>query len=551
MNRSIPWGFLFLILVGGHAASGGRASALESYRTLFNHDGWGAYHHASPYWNRTGPVPVEQIVGYVNEVADAGIDVLMLCPNIYMMPGWDSDHYPFWRNEGRTMDFSKLDSPGPNLARIRDFILSGNDLIGLSQQRARERGIAFFLSWRMNDVQFLERPTSPSASPFWREHPEYRVGGPDVPAGDGDVHKRPLLALDFRHEAVRDYKFGFIEELCERYEIDGLELDFLRFPCFFPPDMSFEEKASIMNDFVRRVRRMMNDKGLDIPLGARVAGNFHVNRSAGLDLRTWIDEGWVDMLNLSASMPTTVDHEIEAFRAAFPGTRIYGEITHIASHRRFSGDAGVRGGHSARWHISREILHATAHSFLERGADGISFFNYVYSRNHQIEPDFEALRRVTDVAYLSRQDKHYHIHSNGSHLFRTLFDRRRWSRQMPAILYPDSSVRISVPVADSDPAAAFRKAILRVYSEHHPLRQLPVEAYSRQLRLEETDFAGQLSQTRVPDVGIPPSDTHHRDFVVPLEHIARGWNCFEFYLAGGDVPVTVYDLELRLFRDMP
>lgn len=551
MKASAILGVMAVLSLAVQPVRSDRAAGLERYRTLFNHDGWCAYQHVSPYWDGEGPVPAEQILGYVDEVADAGIDVLLLCPNIYLMPGWDSDHSPFWRNEGRTMDFSELDSPGPRFARIRDFILSGNDIIALSAQRARERGIAFFITWRMNDVQFLERPTSPSASPFWREHPEYRVGGPGVPAGDGDTSKRPLLALDFRHEAVRDHKFGFLEELCRRYPLDGLELDFLRFPYFFPPEMPFEEKAPIMNEFVRRVRRMMDDKGLEIPLGVRIGGNFEVNRSAGLDIHTWVREGWVDMLNLSASMITVMDNEMERFRAEFPNVRLYGEITHLASHRRGPGIDAVRGGHAARWHIPREITHAAAHSFLDRGADGISFFNYVYTRNHRVEPDFDALRRITDTEYLSGREKHYHVHSDRSHMFRALFDRNAWSRQMPVVLEPDASVRIAVPVADAEPARDFRQAILRIYSSRHPLRGLPIEARFRRLPLEETEYPGPLSESPVPHVGAPATNANQRDYLVPLDRILRGWNFFEFHLVGGEDPVSIEDLELRLFREVP
>ena len=481
----------------------------------------------------------------MDEVADAGIDVLMLCPNIYMLPGWDSDYYPYWREEGLNRNFNEEISPGPTIGLVRDFIVSGTDMVGLSLQRARERNLAFFHSWRMNDGQFLERPTSPTASPFWHEHPEYRIGGPDVTAGDRDIQKRALLCLDFSYEAVRDYKFGFIKELFERYDIDGLELDFLRMPAFFPKEMSFDEKATIMTGFVRRVRWMMDDKKPEIPLCVRIGGTFQSNREIGLDIHTWVEEGLVDMLNLSASMMTCVDIEIERFRADFPDVGIYGEIAHIASHRQ------LEDGKRERWHIPRAIIHATAHSFLERGADGISFWNYVYSRNHRVEPDMIALHHITDKKFLAKQEKHYHIHSDNSHLFRAIFNQRNWSRQMPARLYPGSSAFISVPLADQNPQEIFKSAILRIYSSREPLKSLPVKAYLDRKPLMETVFHGQLSKPQVDDVGIPKTGENHRDYIVPLEWLEIGRNYFEFHLISGENTVTIEDLELGLFRQTP
>ena len=73
--------------------------------------------------------------GYVDEVADAGCDVLLLCSNLYRLPGWDSDHYPYWREEGRSLQFPDT-VLGKVLSRARDFITAGNDLIQLSLDRA-------------------------------------------------------------------------------------------------------------------------------------------------------------------------------------------------------------------------------------------------------------------------------------------------------------------------------------------------------------------------------------------------------------------------------
>ena len=42
-----------------------------------------------------------------------------------------------------------------------------------------------------------------------------------------------VTAQDFSHEEVRQRKFEIIEEICNRYDIDGFELDYIRHPAFF------------------------------------------------------------------------------------------------------------------------------------------------------------------------------------------------------------------------------------------------------------------------------------------------------------------------------
>lgn len=534
-------GSMVLISVG-LTASG--AEPWKQYRSMYNHDGLGTYSLSSVHQpDNRAPLGNEQIHGYVDEVADAGIDVLLLCPNLLLLPGWDSDHDPYWRNEGKDRDFiATAGSMGRILARAQEFITSGGDLIELTGQRARERGLAFFLTWRMSDMQYLERPQSPSASPFWTNNPHLRIGGPDIAAGDGNIGNRPLLALNFAYEEVRDYKFGFLNELCRRYEIDGLELDFLRFPYFFPAEMPFEEKAAYMNSFVERVHDLLDELNLRIPLSVRIGGNFEINRQAGLDVETWVKNGWVDILNLSASMHTAIDHEIERFRQKFPEVMIFGEIAHIASHRR------VESGRE-RWHIPREVMYATAQSYLARGVNGISIWNYVYSRARGVEPDMNALKGISDLEFLSEQDKHYHLNPDNSHLFRAAFGGRKWSRQMPVVIAPFSSSRFSIPVGDDNPMDKFGFGILRIYSSEHPLRNIPMETFIAHRSLESFDYDGVLSESPVPYEGVPTTNTGYREFVVPLDLIHKGWNTFEVFLNSGQRGVEIEEVELRLFRD--
>ena len=55
-------------------------------------------------------------------------------------------------------------------------------------------------------------------------------------------------------------RFRLIEEAVPRYDCDGLELDFNRFPTFFKAGAT-EERVAKMNSLVEQVRGMLDDVG--------------------------------------------------------------------------------------------------------------------------------------------------------------------------------------------------------------------------------------------------------------------------------------------------
>ena len=101
---------------------------------------------------------------------------------------------------------------------------------------------------------------------MWKkEHPEFWVDSTGVPH---DRVKHPLglywTAQDFAHQEVRDRKFEIIEEVCQRYDIDGVDLNFMRHPVFFSRTMRGQpvsaEELEIMTGLVRRIRRLTDNR---------------------------------------------------------------------------------------------------------------------------------------------------------------------------------------------------------------------------------------------------------------------------------------------------
>lgn len=504
-------------------------------RLLFNHDGYCVFQHTSPYQRITDPVSLAQVHGYVDEVAEAGCDVLALSPVISSIPIWPSRVYPHW--DEQTGAAPVLEETGMDRIynRVKAFVAAGQDMVQLSADRAHQKGINFFISWRMNEMHELRRgERSAIQSRFWREHPEFRLSGPA---------SRTLWgrALDFSHEAVRDYKFALIRELCTRYPVDGLELDFNRFARYFPATLARDARFRIFHGFVERVRRMLDAEARGIPLGVRVPNRLDLVAEMGLDLSACVRAGWVQMVNVAPFIVTQPDADIEGFRAALPDVALYGEITHCTHYGRL-----IETGLFEETKITREIARSTAHSFLARGCDGISTFNYTYTRNFNFgrtppeshrEPDFAALHRILDLEYLRRQPKHYVLTDD------------RYSRQLPVRLNVEDEkvfrLHIADDLSDPDVRAGITGGVLRVRA-NFASPPAEFEALIGETPLAPAPHDGELFP--VPPANQMPDDTALRgDFCVPVHLLHKGWNEFTIRLVSTPM-VTIERIELALYR---
>jgi hypothetical protein len=145
-------------------------------------------------------------------------------------------------------------------------------------------------------------------SRLWYERPEYRIEG--------------NCNWDYSKPQVRDFFLGAMRELVERYEIDGLELDFCNNGPFYPKDLPDQEK--FMTEFMRNLRETTHRVGAkrERPImlsamirtrnfGAEIAWDAAGSR---LDLETWCRERLIDRLE-----PTffAAEDQIEADAQAF------------------------------------------------------------------------------------------------------------------------------------------------------------------------------------------------------------------------------------------
>lgn len=359
-------------------------------RFIYNMDGdnWLIY--------RDYPMSPEDVYSYVDEVAAAGVTTLSVSPHVGMDMNFRGATADLLGDHPTDEETEKLKDPTTTplksleraVVNLRGLIDAGHDPLGLVIARAHEKGLEAFVSFRLNEVHWVEKPPNMLLSRFWMDHPEWRVGnmGDAVPQYYLDIlgpRTSPIVAswlpggLNFAVPEVRARKLAQLREICERYPIEGIELDFQRFPVYFPFGKEAENIA-VLSAWMKEVRAMVDEvgerRGKSVLLTARVMATPAQNLSIGLDPVAWASEGLVDAVIISHYLHNNFDLPVAEYRALFPDTvPIYASI---------------------EVEKAPESYRTIAKKLWRDGVDGIMMFNFFTCRENEVEPDFAVLSEL-------------------------------------------------------------------------------------------------------------------------------------------------------------
>ncbi|MAE65002.1 MAG: hypothetical protein CMJ18_12095 [Phycisphaeraceae bacterium] len=188
--------------------------------------------------------------------------------------------------------------------RMRSLMDAGTDPLKVVLDFCHDLGKEMFASFRMNMIQDSWRPEFNLQ--FKRDHPETLLGRRgDYEHGEPDsLRAMYWSAFDYANPAVHTQRIGLIDDICSRYDVDGMELDFWRWPVFFKPTLEGRpvepEHVEQMTGFVRQVRQRMMEiekqRGRPLLLAARALDSLEICRDLGLDFETWLRERLIDVL---------------------------------------------------------------------------------------------------------------------------------------------------------------------------------------------------------------------------------------------------------------
>ena len=234
-----------------------------------------------------------------------------------------------------------------------------DDAFALLVARSREKGISPWISLRMNDMHYNEDPHR--MNPFWNDNPQFWT------------RKKPGFdnGFDFTRPEVRAHYMALVDEVLSRWDSDGVELDWMRFPHHFRGGDVTNGRAAL-TAFMRGVRNRADAAaerlGHRVGIAVRVPATPEFAHSLGMEAVTWARESLIDVLiPCSLWRPSFPDVPVEEWRA-----RVGKSCTIVPGTDLWIG--GMRGGAVAASGMA-PIRGFTA-SMLDRGADAIYLFNH-------------------------------------------------------------------------------------------------------------------------------------------------------------------------------
>lgn len=263
----------------------------KRYRVIFNCDGHAVALDAKgdlQQWIRNLFGPLE----------DSHVDALFWCDGA----GGNTANY-----DSRVLERTGLRAGKPR-TYIDKWIAEGNDPPKVVVREAKKRGLDVFYSFRINDIHDTFIPDE--MAEFKVKHPEWLIG--EQKYGDVTSFK---TSLNFAVPEVRELKIRVIEELFQKYDFDGLEIDFLRSAPYFMPGTE-SKNAHLLTEMLQQVREHLTmrgrQRGRPIRLAVRVDESLRSCGLDGFDVATWINQDLVDIITLGSGV---MDIEVEEFQA--------------------------------------------------------------------------------------------------------------------------------------------------------------------------------------------------------------------------------------------
>ncbi|MGH9644106.1 MAG: family 10 glycosylhydrolase [Terriglobales bacterium] len=255
-------------------------------------------------------------------------------------------------------------SGGQGSENIRHLVDSGVDVPAVLAEASHRLGIGFWPAVRMN-------ASSHYPSPIHQNHPEwfltgYKPWADYAPTSGKDVYS---AMLNYELPEVRAFMMNIFRELVERYDADGLLLDFVRYPSLFDPDHDLQD-TQMFTDYIGQVRKMLDEvgkkKGKYLPLAVQVLARPNENLRYGEDVGAWIRKGYVDYVLPSQFNNMDDDLPVEQWLKITKGTHCQLFPT---LHPYFLFPWTTENL------ATREALRATAHLYYAEGAAGLSTMN--------------------------------------------------------------------------------------------------------------------------------------------------------------------------------
>ena len=407
--------FVVMIITGSISSMAMAQKRKVPFTVIYNHDGTYMNTCSHP-WKKPGQIwQPSMLTASIDELANIGIDVIAFSPGNGVVPWWKSkryeNHWDWYLNRtGKTAD---------DLSPFGKYMYQGGDIVQDFIDACRKNNIMPFISLRLKDEHDITRTDNEWVSKFFLDNQRLRLDlRPEAVFG--------YRGLNWMYSKVPQERLDIIRELCS-YDIDGLELDFQRFPPFFLDELTSDaQRRDIMTEFIREARKIVDNfahANQKRYLTIRVPNRIKEFKSLGIDLGLLDKESLVDVITISPSFVSQVENDIELFRAWAPDTTVFYEMTHCSARGLDIswGRPGLAGDAYKVLFTTPTRYYTMANLAYNRGADGVQLFNFIYTRPkwnggllhgapyNPGEPPFAAIKHFHDKQWLARQPQLYWI----------------------------------------------------------------------------------------------------------------------------------------------
>lgn len=192
---------------------------------------------------------------------------------------------------------------------LQTFLNEKTDGLRMSSEFARKNGLESIWTLRMNDIhdawtaEFL---------PDWKRHDPTRVMSALAAAKDFKDRRRLWSLVDFEHSDVQPRLVEVVQEVLQNYDVDGIELDFMRAPFYFRTGYqgqpATEAQVGVLTRLVQVIRQLVlqesEKQGKPLLLTARVPSTVALCRRIGIDIESWLGEQMLDTMSLGGGYIT-------------------------------------------------------------------------------------------------------------------------------------------------------------------------------------------------------------------------------------------------------
>lgn len=360
------------------------------------------------YGYRNGNFTSSGLASWADQFVDTNVGTIMLNTQSGRAnySGYTTEAY--WEGVAHDSDYWTTDLNGLRQKHYTGM-LNGIEFTEERIKLLRERGISPWVSIRMNDVHDMSDMDNPLHATFTKQHQSMLVGA-NSPFYDDQ------RCLNYLNPEVRNWYFATIRENIERYDMDGLELDFMResYTLFDAADRA--ALTEVYTQLVKDIRKVLDQyemvRGHEIYLGVRVPAAVHVAVDYGLDVEEWSRLGLVDLVCVTARWATSdTDMEIEKWTEL---------LKTQAGNKNIIISAGIESiyrsnyGQGPGQYTGIETTRGMAHSFLSRGADCIYLYNHMneyigtgqghmYNQFRDWKPMLQQVNSIENMAGLVRR----------------------------------------------------------------------------------------------------------------------------------------------------